>query len=147
MVNMKLKHLIQAYNFNKIPTAIEKEIEQAGEKAGVISFGNRISGSYLLNNEDMIIAMKIFFNCLTQDKKTFNNQLNHSIRIITIIQKTMEILSSIPQKEINMILDKLGMFDNTFREGKQIKHLEHAYKIEVIDGLLCFSISEVETNE
>ena len=30
------------------------------------------------------------------------------------------------------------------RSGKRVKHLEHAYKIEVIDGLLCLSIKEIE---
>ena len=47
-------------------------------------------------------------------------------------------------KECNMILEKLGLFDSTFKEGKQIKHLDHTYRIEVVDGLLVLSINEIE---
>lgn len=31
------------------------------------------------------------------------------------------------------------------RSGKKVKHLDHAYKIEVIDGLLCMSIREIDS--
>ena len=33
---IKLKYLIQGYNFNKIPAKIDKEISQDEERAGVI---------------------------------------------------------------------------------------------------------------
>lgn len=29
------------------------------------------------------------------------------------------------------------------RSGKKIKHLEHSYQIEIINGLLCLSINEI----
>ena len=140
---MKLEHLIQAYKLNNINAEL-KEMNANNERAGVISFGNGISASYLLDDEDIIIAMKIFFNCLARENMKLNSQLSHVIKVLTIMQNTIMLLSNIPQKECNMILDKLGLFDNTFIQGKQIKHLEHTYKIEVIDGLLCFSINEIE---
>ena len=140
---MKLAHLIQAYNFNKIPAKIKEEVEVDKERAGTIEFYNGIVASYLLDNEDIIVAMKLFMNCLTRDTLTLTGQLSHTIKVLQVMQQTIMLLGNIPQKECNMILEKLGLFDNTFSKGKQIKHLEHTYKIEVIDGLLCLSIEEV----
>lgn len=140
---MKLEHLIQAYNFNKIPAKTKEEIEQDNERAGTIEFYNGIVASYLLDNEDIVIAMKLFMNCLTRDTLTLTGQLNHTIKVLQVMQQTIMLLANVPQIECNIILEKLGLFDNTFSKGKQIKHLEHTYKIEVIDGLLCLSIEEV----
>lgn len=141
---MKLEHLIQAYNFNKIPAKIGKEIITPEEKAGTIEFYNGIAASYLLDEDDCVIAIKLFANCLTERELTATNQLTHTINVLQIIQQTIILLGNIPQKESNMILEKLGLFDNTFSKGKQLKHLEHMYKIEVIDGLLCLSIEDVK---
>lgn len=142
-VVMKLEHLLQAYKVNSIEAEL-KEMNDKNEKAGIITFANGISASYLLDNEEIVIAMKIFFNCLTRDSLTITNQISHVIKIIQIMQNTIMLLANVTQKESNMILESLGLFDNTFVEGKQIKHLEHTYKIEVIDGLLCLSINEIE---
>lgn len=139
---MKLEHLLQAYKLNKVEAEL-KEINQGNERAGVITFADGISASYLLDSEDIVITMKIFFNCLTRNDFKVMSQINHVIKIINIMQKTITLLSNVTQKEANMILESLGLFDNTFKEGKQIKHLEHTYHIEVIDGLLCFSINEI----
>lgn len=140
---MKLEHLIQAYKVNNIE-AEPKDMSNENEKAGVINFANGISASYLLDDEDIVIAIKIFFNCLTRDTLNMTNQISHIVKILNIMQNTIMLLSNITQKECNMILDKLGLFNNTFKEGKRIKHLEHSYHIEVIDGLLCLSINEIE---
>lgn len=139
---MKLEHLLQAYKANSIEAEL-KEMNINNERAGVITFANGISASYLLDDEDIVIAMKIFFNCLARGSMNLDSQLSHVIKVLTIMQNTIMLLTNIPQKECNMILDKLGLFDNTFMQGKQIKHLEHTYKIEVIDGLLCLSINEI----
>lgn len=137
---MKLEHLIQAYKVNNIEAEL-KEMNTNNEKAGTITFANGISAAYLLDDEDIVISMKIFFNCLGSMKA--EEQVSHIIKVLSVMQNTIMLLSNIPQKECNMILDELGLFDNTFKEGKQIKHLEHTYKIEVIDGLLCLSINEI----
>lgn len=139
---MKLEHLLQAYKLNNIEAEL-KEMNKDNEKAGVITFTNGISASYLLDDEEIVVAMKIFFNCLTRDTLTITNQLSHTIKVIQIMQNTIMLLENVPQKEANMILEGLGLFDNTFKDGKQIKHLEHTYKIEVIDELLCLSINEI----
>ena len=144
---MKLEHLIQAYNFNKIPAKIKEQIEQDNERAGTIEFYNGIVASYLLDDEDIVVAMKLFMNCLTRDTLTLIGQLSHTIKVLQVMQQTIMLLGNIPQKECNIILEKLGLFDNTFSKGKQIKHLDHTYEIEVIDGLLCLSIEEVEMSD
>lgn len=140
---MKLEHLIQAYKINNIDTEI-KDMSDENERAGTITFASGISAAYLLDDEDIIISMKIFFNCLTRESMKVDTQLSHTIKVLNIMQNTIMLISNITQKECNMILDKLGLFDNTFMKGKQIKHLEHTYKVEVIDGLLSLSINEIE---
>lgn len=142
---MKLGHLVQAYKFNNIPAKIKEEIEQDDKRAGTIEFYNGIVASYLLDDEDIIIAMKLFMNCLTRDTLTLTGQLNHTIKVLQVMQQIIMLLGNIPQKECNMILEKLGLFNNTFSKEKQIKHLEHLYRIEVIEGLLCLSIEEEST--
>ena len=75
---MKLEHLLKAYKLNNINAEI-KDVNNEIERAGVITFANGISASYLLDDEDIVIAMKIFFNCLITDEKgtiqtnTFNS--------------------------------------------------------------------------
>lgn len=140
---MKLEHLLQAYKVNNIEAEL-KEMNNNNEKVGVITFANGISASYLLDNEDIVISMKIFFNCLSRETLIISNQISHTIKIITVMQNSIMLLGNITQKESNMILESLGLFNNTFAEGKQIKHLEHEYRIEIIEGLLCLSINEIE---
>ena len=103
---MKLEHLIQAYKLNGINTKL-KEMNSNEERAGVITFTNGISAAYLLDDEDIVISIKIFFNCLVRDKLTITNQLEHVIKILSIMQNTIMLISNIPQKECNIILDNL----------------------------------------
>ena len=140
---MKLEHLIQAYKTNNVEAEL-KEINTNNERAGTIIFDNGISASYLLDNEEIVVAMKMFFNCLAKKGFKVTSQINHAIKVIDMMQKTIMLLSNITQKEANMMLESLGLFDGTFTEEKQIKHLEHVYKIEVISGLLCLTINEIE---
>lgn len=117
---MKLEHLIKAYKANNIEAEI-KNMSNEEERAGVITFANGISASYLLDNEDIVVTIKIFFNCLARDSKKLSAQLNHVFKILNIMQNTIMLLANITQKECNMILDKLGLFDNTFQKRKENK--------------------------
>lgn len=117
---MKLEHLLQAYKVNNIETEL-KEMNNKNEKAGVISFGDGISASYLLDNENIVIAMKIFFNCLSKKSIKAEAQLSYTIKILTIMQNTIMLLTNISQNECNMILKKLGLFDNSFQKRKTNK--------------------------
>lgn len=119
---MNLKHLIQAYKFNKIKTKVTKEIND-NEKAGVINFNDNINAAYLLNNKEMIIALNIFCNCITKEL-TINSQINHTIEVIKILQKSIELISNITTEETNLILKSLGIFDNTFQKRKENKTLK-----------------------
>ena len=117
---MKLEHLLQAYKVNNINAEL-KEMNREDEKAGVITYANGISASYLLDDEDIVVAMKIFFNCLTKEKLTANNQLTHTIKVINVMQQTIMLLANIPQKEANLILKSLGLFNGTFKKRKESK--------------------------
>ena len=117
---MKLEHLIQAYKVNNIE-AEPKDMNNEKEKAGVINFANGISASYLLDNEEIIVAMKLFFNCLTTDTLKIQNQISYVIKVLNIMQNTITLLCNISQKECNMILEKLGLFDSTFQKRKENK--------------------------
>ena len=69
---MKLEHLVQAYKVNNIEVEL-KDMSDENEKAGVITFSKGISASYLLDDEDIITVMKMFFNCLTVDSLRVQN--------------------------------------------------------------------------
>lgn len=120
MVSMKLEHLLQAYKVNNINAEL-KEMNTENERAGVITYANGISASYLLDDEDIVVAMKIFFNCLTREELTITNQLEHIIKVIQTMLQTIMLLTNIPQKEANLILEGLGLFSNTFKERKTNK--------------------------
>ena len=117
---MKLEHLIKAYKVNNIDAEI-KDMSKEGERAGVINYEKGISASYLLDDKGTIVAMKIFFNCLARGELKIQNHISYVIRIIKVMQNTIMLLSNIPQRECNMILEKLGLFNNTFKERKKDK--------------------------
>ena len=141
---MKLEHLIQAYKKNNIE-AEAKDMSDEFERAGEIDFKDGISAAYLLDDEEIVVSMKLFCNCLGGTE--LGTQLNHVIDVIKVMQNTIMLLGNIPQEECNMILEKLGLFDKTFLLGKQIKHLDHTYRLEIIEGLLCLSINEIDLME
>lgn len=138
---MNLKHLIQGYNFNKIPAKIDKEINQEKERAGVIKYNEKIHGSYLLDDEEIVVAITIFSNCVVEKDKTMDNQLKHTTQTLLIIQKTMELLGNIKQEEANNIMKQLGMFSGKIKE-KAVHFLNYVYKIDVANGLLMFTMLE-----
>lgn len=119
---MKLEHLIKAYKVNNIKAEI-KTMNSESEKAGVIYFEKGISASYLLDDKDTVVAMKIFFNCLARGDLKIQSQISYVIKTINVMQNTIMLLSNIPQKECNMILEKLGLFNNTFKKRKENKTL------------------------
>ena len=138
---IKLEHLIQGYNFNRIPAKIDKEINQDEESAGVIKYNDDTNGSYLLDDEGIVIAINIFSNCVVENNKTMEHQLKHTTQTLLIIQKTMELLGNIKQEEANKIMKQLGMFSGTLKE-KAVKFLNYIYKIDTANGLLMFSMIE-----
>lgn len=117
---MKLEHLFQAYKVNNIEAEL-KEMNSEEERAGVITFDNGISASYLLDNEDIVISFKLFANCLARGNFKVEAHISHTIKILNIIQNTIMLLANITQTECNMILDSLGLFDNTFVKRKTNK--------------------------
>lgn len=138
---MKIEHLIQAYNFNKIPAKIDKEINQDKERAGVIKYNEDINGSYLLDDEGIVVAINIFSNCVVENNKTMVNQLKHTTNTLTIIQKTIELLGNTKQEEANQILKQLGIFSGKIKR-KAVRFTNYVYKIDVANGLLVFSMLE-----
>ena len=91
---MKLEHLMQAYKVNKINAEL-KEMNVKDVKTGVITYANGILASYLLDKEDIVVAMKMFFCCLTPDILNVQNQVEHTVKIINIMQNTISLLSSV----------------------------------------------------
>ena len=138
---IKLKYLIQGYNFNKIPAKIDQEINKAGERAGVIKYNEDTNGSYLLDDEGIVVAINIFSNCVVEKDKTMDHQLKHTTQTLLIIQKTMELLGNIKQEEANNIMKQLGMFSGQIKE-KAVRFLNYVYKIDAVNGLLIFTMLE-----
>ncbi len=145
---MKLEHLIQGYNFNKIPAKINQEINKDNEKAGVIKFNEDIYASYLLDKKGFVEAINLFSNCVTAraSKITSDNQIEHTINVLTIIQKTIELLGNTKKEEANSILNQLEIFNGQLKK-KAVRFLDYIYKIESMDGILMFSIVKEDEGE
>ena len=143
---MKLEHLIQGYNFNKIPAKINQEINKDNENAGVIKFNEDIYASYLLDEKGFVEAINLFSNCVTAraSKINIDSQIEHTINTLTIIQKTIELLGNTKKEEVNSILNQLEFFSGQLKK-KAVRFLDYIYKIEPMDGILMFSI--IKENE
>lgn len=138
---MKLEHLIQGYKFNRINARIKETINDENERAGVIQFNDNIHASYLLDEEEMIVAISLFINCVEKNNKTIESQIKHTTDTINIIQKTIELQANVKQKEANKILKELKIFNGRI-ETKAVKFLNYIYKIEAVNGILIFTMLE-----
>lgn len=140
---IKLEHLIQGYNFNRIPAKVDREFNDSKEKAIVINFSSGINGAFLLDEEDIVVALNLYADGVIQDNKTLDNQIKHVTETLIIIQKTMELVGNIKQEEANKILKQLGLFKGKI-QNKAVKFLNYIYSIDAANGLLHFSILEKE---
>lgn len=140
---MKLEHLIQSYQFNRIPAKIKQTMKDKNEVAGVIEFNENIYASYLLDEEGFVIVLKLFINGIVDKNKKIANQIKHTTQSLIIIQKSIELLGNTKKEEANKILKSLGIFSGKIKE-KAVKFFNYIYEIESPDGLLMFSILENE---
>ena len=85
---MKLEHLIQSYQFNRIPAKIKQTMKDKNEVAGVIEFNENIYASYLLDEEGFVIVLKLFINGIVDKNKKIANQIKHTTQSLIIIQKS-----------------------------------------------------------
>ena len=119
---MKIKHLIEGYNFNCIPAKINNEVEESGEKAGVIKFTEDIYASYLLDEEEFVSGLNIFINAVKQNNKEAKGQLGN-----------------LTQSEANSIMTKLGLFNGKLKE-KAVRLIDYIYEIKPENGIIIFSM-------
>src|SRR5690554_929299 len=137
---MKLEHLIEAYKYKEIKAEITK---QEG-KAGVIKFNEYIYATYY-EDDEIVKNIQVFANTITS--KEINKQLEHTINLLKVLSNTIELLTNVNEEVRNMILDTLGLFNNTFKDGKQVKYNGYGYKIEIADGLILFTIGGIDNEE
>lgn len=139
---MKLEHLIDGYKHNGIN--VEVIIDNEKEKAGIIKFTDYISATYY-EDDEIVKSIQVFANTITS--KEITNQLEHTINLLKVLSNTIELLTNVSEEERNMILETLGLFNNTFKDGKQLQHNNYGYKIEIVDGLILFTIGEIDNEE
>lgn len=137
---MKLEHLIEAYKYKEI----KAEITSQEGKAGVIKFNEYIYATYY-EDDEIVKSIQVFANTITS--KEISNQVEHTINLLKVLSNTIELLTNVSEEVRNMILDTLGLFNNTFKEGKQVKYNGYGYKIEIADGLILFTIGEIDNEE
>ena len=139
---MKLEHLIDGYKHNGIN--VEVIIDNEKEKAGIIKFNEYIYATYY-EDDEIVKSIQVFANTLTS--KEINKQLEHTINLLKVLSNTIELLTNVNEEVRNMILDTLGLFNNTFKDGKQLQHNNYGYKIEIAEGLILFTIGEIDNEE
>lgn len=137
---MKLEHLIEAYRFK----GLNVETTKQEDKAGVIKFTDYIYATYY-EDDEIVKSIQVFANTIAD--KEINNQVEHTINLLKVLSNTIELLTNVSEEIRNMILDTLGLFNNTFKEGKQVKYNGYGYKIEIADGLILFTIGGIDNEE
>jgi hypothetical protein len=116
-LEMKLEHLIKAYIHN----GVEAELNRNGsERAGTIKYADGINSAYMVDEDDTVIAMKLYINCLARAMNV-RAQKEHTIKAIKVIQQSIMLIGNITLHECNMILKSLGIFDGTFQKRKTNK--------------------------
>ena len=141
---MKLEHLMQAYKHNGIEPIEVKRVEE--ERSGVIKFTDDIYATYY-EDDEVVRSIQIFATALTSKAKTASNQVIHTTELLKVLSHTIDLLANTTQKERNDILKSLGLFNGAFKEGKYIQYQTHMYKIEIVESLILFTLSEVEVIE
>ena len=137
---MKLEHLIEAYKYKEMKAEITKQ----EDKAGVIKFTDYIYATYY-EDDEIVKSIQVFANTILS--KEVNKQLEHTINLLKVLSNTIELLTNVSEDIRNTILDTLGLFNNTFKDGKQVKYNGYGYKIEIADGLILFTIGEIDNEE
>lgn len=115
-------------------------IESQEGISGVIKYSDDIFLTYFLE-DNIITAFQMFAACIPTNKLV--NPVEHSITIITKVQQALINVCSVDQQEANAAMHILGLFDSSFKIGKQSALFDYLLKSEVVEGLLLISATEL----
>lgn len=137
---MKLEHLLECYRYRGIyyQSIDEDSYITSNDKIITIHFDKHMK-LICCSNSEIVYNIRI----VADWNKDISNYTMHTLYVLHIIQASIDCLSNISQNEINIILCGLGLYDGSFVKGKKIKNNENLYKVEVIDGVLMFTIAKL----
>lgn len=137
---MKLEHLLECYRYKGIHYQnIDKESYVASDHKTLIIHFNKHVKAVCCSDSEIVHNIRV----VADWNKDISNYTRHTLNVLHVIQASIDCLSNISQNEINIILRSLGLYDGSFVKGKEIKNDENLYKIEVINGVLMFTIAKL----
>ena len=137
---MKVEYLLECYRYHNIcyKSIDEESIITSDDKIFIINFDKHVK-AVCCKNSEIVYSIRI----VADWGMGISNYNMHTLNVFNIIRTSINCLSNISHKEINIIFSSLGLYDGTFVKGKKIKNYENLYKIEVIDGILVFTIAKL----
>ncbi len=137
---MKLDHLLECYRYKGICYQhVDEESYVASNNKVITIHFDKHTKIVCCSNSEMVYNIRV----VADWKKGVNNSAMHTLNVLNIIQTSINCLSNISQNEIKIILCSLGLYDGSFVKGKKIKNDENLYKVEVINGVLMFTIAKL----
>lgn len=128
---------MELYEFVDLTEGI---IESQEGISGVIKYSDDIFLTYFLK-DNIVTAFQMFASCIPTNKLV--TPIDHGITLITKVQQALINVCSVDQQEANAAMHILGMFDSSFKVGKQTVLFDYLLKSEVVEGLLLISATEL----
>lgn len=91
--------------------------------------------------DDDVTAVQLFATaCVSKDPI---KQIKHTESIIKVFKSVLTLLCEYDDDDIGLVMNRLGLFDLSFKSGKEMSLYDYLLKAEVVDGLFIVTIAEV----
>lgn len=91
--------------------------------------------------DDDVTAVQLFATaCVSKDPI---KQIKHTESILKVFKSVLKLLCEYDDDDIGLVMNRLGLFDLSFKFGKEMSLYDYLLKAEVVDGLFIVTIAEV----
>ncbi|MDE8240092.1 hypothetical protein PT229_00955 [Erysipelothrix rhusiopathiae] len=91
--------------------------------------------------DDDVTAVQLFATaCVSKDPI---KQIKHTESILKVFKSVLTLLCEYDDDDVRLVMNRLGLFDLSFKFGKEMSLYDYLLKVEVVDGLFIVTIAEV----
>lgn len=91
--------------------------------------------------DDDVTAVQLFATaCVSKDSI---KQIKHTESILKVFKSVLSLLCEYDDDDIRLVMNRLGLFDLSFKFGKEMSLYDYLLKAEVVNGLFIVTIAEV----
>lgn len=91
--------------------------------------------------DDDVTAVQLFATAWVS--KDPSKQIKHTESILKVFKSVLTLLCEYDDDDIGLAMNRLGLFDLSFKFGKEMSLYDYLLKAEVVDGLFIVTIAEV----